>query len=260
MVKALTIAGSDSSGGAGIQADLKTFCAHNVYGMSVICALTAQNTCGVFDVFNASASSVAKQLDAVFTDIFPDAVKIGMVSSAQIIEIIADKLRQYQAKSIVLDPVMISTSGHRLIEDEAEGALVKRLFPLADIITPNISEAEHLSGVSIQNREDMAAAAEKLGKYVHGAVLVKGGHLDNCADDLLWQEGKAVWFPGKRIDTKNTHGTGCTLSSAIASNLAGGQSMEEAVRNAKQYVAGALETGFHLGNGNGPLNHLYNMR
>ena len=161
MVKALTIAGSDSSGGAGIQADLKTFCAHNVYGMSVICALTAQNTCGVFDVFNASASSVAKQLDAVFTDIFPDAVKIGMVSSAQIIEIIADKLRQYQAKNIVLDPVMISTSGHRLIEDEAEGALVKRLFPLADIITPNISEAEHLSGVSIQNREDMAAAAEK---------------------------------------------------------------------------------------------------
>ncbi len=260
MVKALTIAGSDSSGGAGIQADLKTFCAHHVYGMSVICALTAQNTCGVFDVFNASASSVAKQLDAVFTDIFPDAVKIGMVSSAQIIEVIADKLRQYHAKNIVLDPVMISTSGHRLIEDEAESALVKRLFPLADIITPNISEAEHLSGVSIQNREDMAAAAEKLGKNVHGAVLIKGGHLENCADDLLWQDGNTTWFPGKRIDTKNTHGTGCTLSSAIASNLAGGQSMEKAVCNAKQYVAGALETGFHLGNGNGPLNHLYNMR
>lgn len=259
MKKVLTIAGSDSSGGAGVQADLKTFCAHKLYGMSVICAVTAQNTCGVTDVHNIPAVTVANQLDAVFTDIFPDAVKIGMVSVPENIRVIADKLTQYQAENIVLDPVMISTSGCRLMEPEAEQTLIDFLFPLAALITPNISEAEHLSGISIHSKEDMLSAAEKLSTMTNGAVLVKGGHLCGCADDLLYQNGKPHWYTGQRIETKNTHGTGCTLSSAISCGLANGLCLSDAVKNAKDYVAGALKDGLNLGKGCGPLNHLYQL-
>lgn len=259
MKKALTIAGTDSSGGAGVQADLKTFCAHKVYGMSVICAVTAQNTTGVTDVHNIPAETVGKQLDAVFTDIYPDAVKIGMVSVPENIRMIADKLREYDAKNIVLDPVMISTSGCRLMEPEAEQVLSKLLFPLASIITPNISEAEHLTGLAIRDKEDMLRAANMLSSMTGGAVLVKGGHLNDCADDLLLAEGKEIWYPGKRIHTQNTHGTGCTLSSAICCGLAEEFSVCVAVKKAKDYVAGALADGLDLGRGCGPLNHLYRI-
>lgn len=260
MKKVLTIAGSDCSGGAGIQADLKTMTAHKVYGMSVITALTAQNTTGVYGVLDAGGEFVGKQLDCVFTDIYPDAVKIGMVSNQETIRMIAQKLQEYQAKNIVVDPVMISTSGCALISPDAMDTLIEKLLPLADIVTPNIPEAEKLSGLQILSEEDMVQAAKKIAAHTQGSVLVKGGHLTETADDLLYHEGQMFWYRGKHIDTENTHGTGCTLSSAIASNLALGYDMQESVKRGKDYVTGALSTGLDLGKGCGPLNHCFNIQ
>ena len=259
MKKVLTIAGSDCSGGAGIQADIKTMTAHKIYAMSVITALTAQNTTGVYGVLEATPEFVGKQLDCIFEDIRPDAVKIGMVSNIEIIEVIAQKLREYKAENIVVDPVMISTSGGKLLNDNAINALRARLFPLAAIITPNIPEAETLVGFSITGKEDMLKAAEKISELTDGSVLVKGGHLEGSADDLLYGKGKAAWFESPKIENPNTHGTGCTLSSAIACNLAMGFSIPESVKNAKEYITGALKAGLKLGKGHGPLNHCYNL-
>ncbi len=259
MKKVLTIAGSDCSGGAGIQADLKTMTAHRVYGMSVITALTAQNTTGVFGVTESSPEFVAIQLDAVFDDIFPDAVKIGMVSGSRIIEVIVEKLKHYGAKRIVVDPVMVSTSGGKLLSDEAMDAVVTKLIPAADVITPNLHEAQALTGMTIRSRADMRVAAEKISGFASGAVLLKGGHLEDSADDLLRCGGKEIWLQGARIDNPNTHGTGCTLSSAIACNLALGFGMEESAANAKAYVTGALKAGLDLGRGSGPLDHCWNI-
>ena len=222
MKTALTIAGSDSSGGAGIQADIKTMTANGVFAMSAITALTAQNTTGVTAIFDTTPQFLAQQLDAVFTDIYPDAVKIGMVSSAPLIDTIAERLHFYGAKHIVVDPVMVATSGAKLLQDDAVQALTEKLLPLAEVLTPNIPEAEILSGMSIANAADMEAAARAISERYDCAVLCKGGHQINDADDLLWQGGTGKWFKGKRIANPNTHGTGCTLSSAIASNLAKG--------------------------------------
>lgn len=255
MRTALTIAGSDSSGGAGIQADLKTFMVHDVYGMSVITALTAQNTCGVQKVMDIPAEMVGAQLEAVFTDIFPDAVKIGMTSSADIIGIVAEKLQFYKPKNLVVDPVMVSTSGHKLLSDNAMEALTHLLLPLADLITPNIPEAECLCGFEITTKEQMARAAGLLSKRYRGGILLKGGHLAGSRDDLLYQGGKETWFEGVQVDTSNTHGTGCTLSSAIAANLAKGADMATAVGNGKRFIQAALSTGLNLGKGNGPVDH-----
>ena len=257
MKTALTIAGSDCSGGAGIQADLKTMTMNGVYAMSAITALTAQNTTGVSDILEATPAFLANQLDAIFTDIFPDAVKIGMVSSGPLIEVIAEKLRQYDAKHIVVDPVMGATSGAKLLKDEALQALTKQLLPLAEVCTPNIPEAEILSGMHITSAEDMILAAKIINDRYGCAVLCKGGHAVNDANDLLWKDGEAYWFHGQRIDNPNTHGTGCTLSSAIASNLAKGQSLRQAVENAKAYISGALAAMLDLGKGSGPMNHVF---
>lgn len=255
--KVLTIAGSDSSGGAGIQADIKTITVHKMYAMSAITALTAQNTTGVTSIMEATPQFVAEQLDAVFCDIFPDAVKIGMVSSKEIIAVIAEKLTYYKANNIVVDPVMVATSGSRLICEDAMNTLVQKLLPLADIITPNIPEAEILSGISIKNENDMIKAAKIISNNYNGAVLVKGGHLVNDATDLLYKDGKSMWFSSERIDNPNTHGTGCTLSSAIACNLAAGYSIEESIKNAKEYLTGALRAMLNIGKGSGPLEHTY---
>ena len=259
MKKALTIAGSDSSGGAGIQADIKTMTMNGVYAMSAITALTAQNTTGVTGILEASPEFLRKQLDAVFEDIFPDAVKIGMVSSSELIEVIADCLTEYKAVNIVVDPVMVATSGARLIEDAAIDTLKTRLLPLAAVITPNIPEAEILADMTIRNEADMERAARILSERYGCAALVKGGHSINDANDVLCsaEAGEPVWFMGNRIDNPNTHGTGCTLSSAIASNLALGYSLAESVKNAKDYLSGALEAMLDLGKGSGPLMHNY---
>lgn len=253
----LSIAGSDSSGGAGIQADLKTITCLGEYGMTAITAITAQNTKGVEGVEAVSVQMVKDQLDAVFQDIRPEAVKIGMIATPDIMEAVCEKLIQYQAKNIVADPVMVATSGSALMENQTVRTLKERLIPLADIITPNISEAQVLSGISIEGKEDMIKAAEQIAAYYDGAVLVKGGHLSETADDLLYQKGKVTWFSGNRIDNDNTHGTGCTLSSAIATFLAKGYSMEESVKHAKDYVTGAIAAGLNLGQGRGPLWHNY---
>lgn len=257
MQTALTIAGSDCSGGAGIQADIKTMMANGVYAMSAITALTAQNTQGVTGIMEVSPEFIGQQLDAVFTDIRPDAVKIGMVSSAALIEQIADKLRQYEAKKIVVDPVMVSTSGSRLISEEAVTTLKDRMLPLATVITPNIPEAEVLLGEKIRTAQEMEEAARKIHDCYGVAVLCKGGHSLNDANDYLCTNGGGRWFYGERIDNPNTHGTGCTLSSAIASNLAKGFTLEEAVEGAKEYISGALKDMLDLGKGSGPLNHGY---
>lgn len=257
MKKVLTIAGSDCSGGAGIQADLKTMTAHKVYGMSVITALTAQNTTGVYGVLDAGADFVGQQLDCVFKDIYPDSIKIGMVSNIETIEMIAEKLKLYKASNIVIDPVMVSTSGCALMSPDAMGTLIEKLLPLGDVITPNIPEAEKLCGFEIKSGEDMIKAAEKIGKYLDGSVLIKGGHLTETADDLLWHQGEFRWYKSERVDNPNTHGTGCTLSSAIASNLALGYSVEASVANAKAYITGALKANLNLGSGSGPLNHCF---
>ena len=259
MKKALSIAGSDCSGGAGIQADIKTMSAHGIYAMSAITALTAQNTTGVTDILEATPDFLSAQLDAVFSDIFPDAVKIGMVSSAALIDVIAQKLRQYQARHIVVDPVMVSTSGSKLLQDEALEALKTKLLPLAEVVTPNIPEAEILADRKIESSADMEAAAKAISEQYHCAVLCKGGHDLNDANDLLWKDGAGHWFKGNRIDNPNTHGTGCTLSSAIASNLAKGMELEEAVRRAKEYISGALAAMLDLGKGRGPMNHLFDL-
>ena len=260
MKTALTIAGSDSSGGAGIQADIKTMSANGVYAMSTITALTAQNTTGVYGILEATPDFLANQLDCVFTDIYPDAVKTGMVSSTALIQVIADKLTQYQAQNIVVDPVMVATSGSRLISEEAVDALKERLLPLATVLTPNIPEAEVLSGLTIRDAADMEAAARAISEAYGCAVLCKGGHQINDADDLLWRDGAGKWFRGKRIDNPNTHGTGCTLSSAIASNLAKGYDLDTAVERAKAYISGALAAMLDLGQGSGPMDHLFDLK
>ena len=252
---ALTIAGSDSSGGAGIQADIKTMMANGVYAMSTITALTAQNTTGVTAILNATPEFLGQELDSVFTDIFPDAVKIGMVSDHELICIIAEKLKQYQAKNIVVDPVMVATSGARLISEDAIETLKQELFPLAAILTPNIPEAEELTGIKINSAEDMISAARQISETYHCAVLCKGGHQLNDANDLLYANDSYQWFEGKRIDNPNTHGTGCTLSSAIASNLAKGYDLNTSVKRAKDYISGALAAMLDLGTGSGPMDH-----
>ena len=280
MKTALTIAGSDSSGGAGIQADIKTMTAHGVYAMSAVTALTAQNTTGVRDVQNAEPRVLAEQVDAVFEDIPPMAVKIGMVSSADLIETIADRLTAHQAQNIVLDPVMVATSGAKLIDDDAVAALTTRLFPLATVITPNMPETEALLAQAMQERTseddtesarllsegirteaDMETAGRTLAKHFGCAVLVKGGHGIKDANDVLVEpDGTATWFTSPRIDNPNTHGTGCTLSSAIASHLALGETLPQAVRSAKEYLTGALAEQLDLGHGAGPMDHAWRWR
>ena len=260
MRTALTIAGSDSSGGAGIQADIKTMTAHGVYDMSTITALTAQNTTGVKSILESTPEFLAAQLDCVFTDIFPDAVKTGMVSSIPLIEVIADKLSEYGARNIVVDPVMVATSGDRLISEDAVGALKERLLPLATVLTPNIPEAELLSGEEITDSAGMERAARAISEKYGCAVLCKGGHQVNDADDLLWRGGEGRWFRGRRIATSNTHGTGCTLSSAIASELAKGLELDAAVERAKAYISGALGAMLDLGRGSGPMDHMFDLR
>ena len=259
MKTALSIAGNDPSGGAGIQADIKTMTLNGVYAMSVVTAMTAQNTKGVSAILETDADFLGEELDAVFEDIFPDAVKIGMAASKRIIEKTAEKLSFYNAKNIVADPVMIATSGASLIGREAVFALKEKLLPLADLITPNIPEAEALSGTDINNEYDMIKAAEKLSRELGCSVLIKGGHRKDSADDILFCDGRVVFFRGKRIGNPNTHGTGCTLSSAIAANLAKGYPLEKAVERAKEYISGALEAGLDLGSGSGPLNHAFDL-
>ena len=259
MNTALTIAGSDSSGGAGIQADIKTMTANGVYAMSAITALTAQNTTGVTGIMEVTPEFLSLQLEAVFTDIYPDAVKTGMVSSGDLIKTISATLKKYNAKNIVVDPVMVATSGDKLISDEAIEILKAELLPLATVITPNIPEAEVLSGMTIKNEEDMIAAAKAIYEKFNCNVLLKGGHQINDANDLLYRDGGYVWFKGKRIDNPNTHGTGCTLSSAIASNLAKGENLDDAVKHAKEYISGALAAMLDLGKGSGPLAHCYTL-
>lgn len=257
MNTALTIAGSDSCGGAGIQADIKTMTANGVYAMSAITALTAQNTTGVSDIYEVTADFLKAQLKAIFEDITPDAIKIGMVSSKDLIIAIAESLKKYNGKNIVLDPVMVATSGAKLISDDAIETLKEYLIPMATVITPNIPEAEVLSEMKITNEEEMIKAAEKISKKYNVAVLCKGGHSINDANDLLYRDGEYKWFKGKRINNPNTHGTGCTLSSAIASNLAKGRNLDEAVEKAKAYISGALGAMLDLGKGSGPMNHAF---
>ena len=259
MKTVLTIAGSDCSGGAGIQADIKTITAHKMYAMSAITALTAQNTTGVYGILDAGADFVGKQLDCIFTDIYPDAVKIGMVANVDIITMIAAKLSEYKAKNIVVDPVMVATSGSKLIEDNAANALITKLMPLATVITPNLPEAEVLANCKIKSKDDCLKAAQIIAAKIPTAILIKGGHLVDTADDLLWDKDKDYWFKAQRVDNPNTHGTGCTLSSAIACNLAAGHDLVTSIANAKAYITGALKANLNLGKGSGPLNHMYNL-
>lgn len=259
MEKVLTIAGSDCSGGAGIQADIKTITAHKMYAMSVITALTAQNTTGIRSVAEVSPQLVADQMDMICTDIIPDAVKIGMVFNREIIEVIAVKLREYNLNNIVLDPVMISTSGRKLLKEDAIHEFISTLIPLASVITPNLPEAEYLSGIVIKSKMDMEQAAAVIACNSTGSVLIKGGHLKYCSDDLLYDRNRYHWFKQIRIDNPNTHGTGCTLSSAIACNLAAGKDIKDSIASAKEYINGALSAMLNLGKGNGPLNHCWNM-
>ena len=257
MKTALTIAGSDSSGGAGIQADIKTMTMLGVYAMSAITALTAQNTMGVRAISTVTPKFLEQQLDAIFEDIPPDAVKIGMVSSAELIKTIAQKLEFYGAKNIVVDPVMVATSGAKLIDDNAVETLKKFLFPLATVITPNIPEAEILSNIKIKSAEDMTAVAQIIFENYGCAVLCKGGHSLNDANDILYSADGVEIFTGKRIATLNTHGTGCTLSSAVAAGLAKNLSLSESIQHAKEYISGALSAGLNLGKGSGPMNHAF---
>ena len=260
MRTALSIAGSDCSGGAGIQADLKTMTMNGVYAMSVITALTAQNTTGVRSIQESTPDFLADQLDAIFEDIYPDAVKIGMVASSELIRVIADRLKFYQARNVVVDPVMVATSGSALMEDNAVQNLIEELLPLSTLVTPNIPEAEVLSGMTIENKDDMITAAKHIGDKYHCAVLLKGGHSINDANDLLYADDQLTWFEGKRIDNPNTHGTGCTLSSAIAANLAKGFALIESVQQAKTYISGALSAMLDLGQGSGPMDHAFSLQ
>jgi len=263
MRTALTIAGSDSSGGAGIQADIKTMMANGVYAMSAITALTAQNTTGVTAIMEVTPEFLKEQLDNVFTDIRPDAVKIGMVAASGLIETIAERLHHYHAENVVVDPVMVATSGARLISEEAIETLTAKLLPLASVVTPNIPEAEVLCGMdagTISTEDGMIRAARYISETYDCAVLLKGGHSVNDANDLLYRpDGEYKWFRGKRIDNPNTHGTGCTLSSAIASNLAKGYDMDTAVERAKEYISGALAAMLNLGRGSGPMDHGFDL-
>jgi len=256
----LTIAGSDCSGGAGIQADLKTMTMNGVYAMSVITALTAQNTTGVRAIQEAAPEFLKQQLDCVFEDIYPDAVKIGMVSSSELIRVIADRLSYYDAKNVVLDPVMLATSGSSLMKSDAVHTLIEEILPVSALVTPNIPEAQVLSGLKVKNKEDMITAAKHIGDNYHCAVLLKGGHSINDANDLLYANGELLWFEGKRINNPNTHGTGCTLSSAIAANLAKGFTLSESVQRAKDYISGALAAMLDLGKGSGPMNHAFDLQ
>ncbi|MBR2868067.1 MAG: bifunctional hydroxymethylpyrimidine kinase/phosphomethylpyrimidine kinase [Clostridia bacterium] len=259
MKTALSIAGSDCSGGAGIQADIKTMTMNGVYAMSAITALTAQNTMGVFAISESSPEFLKEQIDAVFEDIYPDAVKIGMVSSSELISVIAERLKFYNTKNIVVDPVMVATSGSELMKTDAVQTLIEELLPIATVVTPNIPEAEVLSGKKIQSKENMLNVAKLVGDKYGCAVLLKGGHSINDANDLLYSNGKFKWFDGKRINNPNTHGTGCTLSSAIASNLAKGLSLDESIRNAKNYISEALSAMLDLGKDSGPMNHAFKI-
>lgn len=252
----LTIAGSDSGGGAGIQADLKTFLANGVYGMSVITSITAQNTVGVQCVYDLPVDIVAAQLESIFTDLPPKAIKIGMVSSPELVNIIAEKLRKYHGKNIVIDPVMGSTTGTELTGMSGVRALAETLFPLAKLITPNIHDAEVLTGRTIETEWDMEQAARDLHRCYGCGVLVKGGHRIEQANDYLF-DGEGQWFCADRIENDNTHGTGCTLSSAIAAQLALGKDLPEAVRLGKMYITVLLSTSLNLGAGSGPLDHGY---
>lgn len=252
---ALTIAGSDCSGGAGIQADCKTMTMNGVYAMSAITALTAQNTTGVRAIQEVSPDFLRAQLDAIWEDIVPDAVKIGMVSSKALIFVIADRLRHYGATNLVVDPVMVATAGSALIQTDAVQALAAELLPLATVATPNIPEAEVLSGLPIRSKEDMEAAAQRIGDAFGCAVLLKGGHSVQDANDLLYADGRLRWFLSRRIENPNTHGTGCTLSSAIAANLAKGYALADSIQRAKDYISGALAAMLDLGKGSGPMMH-----
>lgn len=259
MKTALSIAGTDPSGGAGIQADLKTMTMNGVFAMSAITALVAQNTTGVREIVELPPEFLGQQIDAVFEDIPPDAVKIGMVASRGLIEKIAERLRFYHAKNIVVDPVMVATSGDRLISEEAVDTLKSRLLPLAAVATPNIPEAEILSGMAIGGPEDIEAAARRIGEAYGCAVLVKGGHGIKDADDFLYASGTGRWFRGTRVENPNTHGTGCTLSSAIAANLAKGFDLPTSIQRSKAYLSGALAAMLDLGKGRGPMRHNFNL-
>ena len=260
MKTALSIAGSDCSGGAGIQADIKTMTMNGVYAMSAITALTAQNTTGVRAIQESTPEFLKQQLDAIFEDIYPDAIKIGMVASSELIRVIAERLRYYDAKNVVVDPVMVASAGSSLIKQEAVQTLIQELLPISTLVTPNIPEAQVLSGLTIQTKEDMIATAKYIGNNYHCSVLLKGGHSINDANDLLYANGEIVWFVGNRINNPNTHGTGCTLSSAIASNLAKGLTLAESVQRAKDYISGALAAMLDLGEGSGPMNHAFNLQ
>ena len=257
MKTALSIAGSDCSGGAGIQADIKTMTVNGVYAMSVITALTAQNTTGVRAIQESTPDFLKQQIDAVFEDIYPDAVKIGMVASSALIHVIADRLRHYKARNVIVDPVMVASAGSSLMKQNTVQTLVQELLPISTLVTPNIPEAQVLSGLSIKNKENMITAAKRIGDSYHCSVLLKGGHSISDANDLLYTNGELHWFVGKRINNPNTHGTGCTLSSAIASNLAKGYTLDESVQRAKDYISGALAAMLDLGKGPGPMNHAF---
>jgi hydroxymethylpyrimidine/phosphomethylpyrimidine kinase len=256
----LTIAGSDSIGGAGIQADIKTMTMHGTYAMSAVTAVTAQNTTGVFAVSEVTPEMLAAQLDAVFADVFPDAVKTGMIPTGELIEVAADKLFEYGARNIVVDPVMVATAGSRLMRTDAVAVLENKLLPLAFLVTPNIPEASVLSGIRIKNAADMKKAAVAIYEKCGCRVLVKGGHSVSDATDYLYCGREITEFRSERIDNPNTHGTGCTLSSAIAANLAKGFGIEEAISLAKEYINGALGAGLELGKGRGPLMHNYGLK
>ena len=260
MKTALTVAGSDCSGGAGIQADLKTMTMNGVYAMSAITALTAQNTTGVRAIEEVSPKFLQQQLDAVFEDIYPDAVKVGMAPSSELIEVIADRLKYHNAGNIVVDPVMVATSGSSLIRSDAVSTLMKKLLPVSTLVTPNIPEAEVLSGMNIGDKNDMEKAAKQISEKCGCAVLLKGGHSVNDANDLLYANGGITWFCKRRIDNPNTHGTGCTLSSAIAANFAKGFDLAMSVKRAKDYISDALNAQLDLGQGSGPMMHNFNLQ
>lgn len=257
MKRILTIAGSDSSGGAGIQADIKTITMHGMYAMTAITAITAQNTKGVSAVWETPKELLREQIRCVIEDIRPDGIKIGMVAGKEQIRVIAEELRRSGVEPVVVDTVMVSTSGRRLLEAGAETALCKELLPLARLVTPNIPEAQVLTGIQIHSPRQMEQAAQAIHERIGAAVLIKGGHLDGEAADLLFDEERMIWFSHPRVENRNTHGTGCTLSSAIACRLALGESMEESVRKAKAYLTGAIRAKLDLGAGRGPLNHMW---
>lgn len=259
MKKVLSIAGSDCSGGAGIQADLKTFSAHGVFGMTVITSVVAENTCRVIEYQDVRPDIIAKQIDAVFEDIPPDAVKVGMLPNRDAMRIVADRLREWQAKNVVIDPVMYAKNGCELMDSGAIDALIANVIPLADVLTPNVPEAERICGMRIQSRDDMIEAAHSIHNIGCGSVIIKGGHSDGDAADILFDGNEVYCFTSPRINTKNTHGTGCTFSSAIAANLAKEYSVNESVGLAKDYITAAIEHSLEIGQGHGPTNHFYNF-